>query len=97
MLPIIGLWYAGINTAAVCLFWWDKFRAKTNGWRVPEKTLQLSALLGGNHFNIGWIGGMWAMEQFRHKTKKESFRTPYFICTGLNVAALGYYLKKLVK
>jgi hypothetical protein len=38
-------------------------------FQVPEATLQASALLGG------WAGGLWAMEKFRHKTKKQPFRT----------------------
>lgn len=37
-------------------------------WRVPEATLCASALAGG------WVGGMWAMERFRHKTSKRSFQ-----------------------
>ena len=37
--------------------------------KVPEATLHVSALLGG------WAGGMWAMDKFRHKTKKQPFRT----------------------
>ncbi|KAJ3320607.1 hypothetical protein HDV06_005125 [Boothiomyces sp. JEL0866] len=54
---------------------------------VPEKQLQLSALLGG------WIGGMIAMQKFKHKTVKQEFRVPYFICTGINaVACLGFGL-----
>ena len=38
---------------------------------------------------------MWAMEQFRHKTTKTAFRTPYFLCVGANVVVLGgagYYM-----
>ena len=41
----------------------DKRRAKRHGWRIPEKTLFLTALLGGS---IGaWVG----MYLCRHKTK----------------------------
>jgi len=29
------------------------------------------------------------MEKFRHKTSKQSFRTPYFMAVGGNVIALG--------
>ncbi|KAI8915321.1 hypothetical protein DFJ77DRAFT_422936, partial [Powellomyces hirtus] len=68
-----------INVFAAGLFWYDKHQAQTRGWRVPEKQLQLTALLGG------WAGGMWAMQTFRHKTAKESFRTPYMLCVGGNV------------
>ena len=44
-----------INGAAVALFFYDKRQALSGGWRVPEKQLQLTALMGG------WIGGLWAV------------------------------------
>ncbi|KAJ3074027.1 hypothetical protein HDU98_012320 [Podochytrium sp. JEL0797] len=48
---LFGLYIAAINAGAVALFWYDKRQATTKGWRVPEKQLQLTALLGG------WAGG----------------------------------------
>lgn len=45
----------------------DKHRARTRRWRIPEKTLFLTAALGGSP-------GVWAgMYLFRHKTKHVSF------------------------
>jgi hypothetical protein len=32
---------------------------------------------------------MIAMNTFRHKTKKESFRQPYFVCVALNAGISG--------
>jgi len=53
-----------VNLAAFALMGIDKRRAKREGMRrIPEKTLFLSALLGGS---IGAIAGM---RTFRHKTK----------------------------
>ncbi len=45
----------------------DKWKAKHNSWRIPEKTLFIFAFLGGG---IGTIVGMYT---FRHKTKKLYF------------------------
>ncbi len=45
----------------------DKYKAKHNRWRIPEKSLFLFALLGGS---IGSIAGMYI---FRHKTKHTYF------------------------
>lgn len=74
--------YAGaINVGSFTLFGYDKYQATHKGWRIPEKTLQLSALLGG------WIGGMMAMKYFRHKTVKKSFQEPYMLATLGNIAA----------
>ena len=41
----------------------DKRRAIQRQWRIPEKTLFLSALLGGS------AGSILGMYLFRHKTK----------------------------
>ena len=56
-----------INAAAFLLMLVDKLKAKKNRWRIPERTLFGSALLGGS---IGTILGMYT---FRHKTKHLSF------------------------
>ncbi len=57
-------WLALINLAAFLLMWSDKRRAKRPGARrIRERTLFLSALLGGS---AGAVAGMWL---FRHKTR----------------------------
>ncbi|DBA88787.1 TPA: hypothetical protein ACH3X1_004202 [Trebouxia sp. C0004] len=43
-------------------------------------TLCLTALAGG------WMGGMWALQQFRHKTAKKSFQDKYRAAVGADVA-----------
>eukprot|EP00994_Dinema_validum_P004593 NODE_2647_length_661_cov_81.687908_g2177_i0.p1 GENE.NODE_2647_length_661_cov_81.687908_g2177_i0~~NODE_2647_length_661_cov_81.687908_g2177_i0.p1 ORF type:complete len:113 (+),score=26.05 NODE_2647_length_661_cov_81.687908_g2177_i0:53-391(+) len=81
--PCVGAYLAGINTVAVGMFLHDKRQAQLHQWRVPEKTLQLTALMGG------WIGGIVAMQKFRHKTKKQAFLIPYYGAVAANVAAFG--------
>ena len=56
-----------INAAAFLLMLVDKLKAKKNRWRIPERTLFGSALLGGS------IGAILGMYTFRHKTKHLSF------------------------
>ena len=51
------------NLAAFILMGVDKSKARRHLWRIPERTLFLSAALGGS---LGAIAGMWF---FRHKTK----------------------------
>lgn len=82
MSTLVAGYLVAVNAGSYALFWWDKQQANSRGWRVSEKTLQFSALIGG------WIGGMLAMEHFRHKTVKQEFRIPYFVCAGLNGAGL---------
>ena len=60
----MAYWLAAVNIAAFFLMWLDKRRANRRGARrIRERTLFLSALLGGS---AGAAAGMWI---FRHKTK----------------------------
>lgn len=59
---------AVMSVVAFLLFGFDKIRAKTELWRVPEKTL-----LGASFF-FGGIGALLGMRVFRHKTKHTKFR-----------------------
>ena len=62
------LWYLLlINAAAFILMLVDKRKARKNRWRIPERTLTLSAALGGS------IGALLGMYTFRHKTKHLKF------------------------
>ena len=45
----------------------DKRLSQRHGWRVPEATLFLLAILGGA------LGGVLGMQIFRHKTKHMQF------------------------
>ena len=56
-----------VNIVAFFLMGIDKKKAQTGAWRIPEKTLFLSAILGGG---VGAIAGM---QLFRHKTRHRSF------------------------
>ena len=63
MQPWIITYIIIINIISFFLMGQDKRRAIKHKWRIPEKTLFLSALLGGS---LGSIMGMYI---FRHKTK----------------------------
>lgn len=43
----VGVTLAGTNAVGFGLFWYDKEQAKHHGWRVPEKTLCMTALVSG--------------------------------------------------
>ncbi len=64
---VFEIYLVFINVLAFSLMGADKAKAKRGAWRIPEKTLFLSAALGGS---IGAILGMWL---FRHKTKHRRF------------------------
>lgn len=74
-----------LGAAAVCL---DKWKARHNKWRIPEKTLFLFALLGGCPGVYG------AMRWRRHKTLHKRFMwglPAIFVLQVLLTAAI-YYL-----
>ena len=79
----ILLWLAGINLLALVLCGIDKWKARRDRWRIPEKTLFLSAILGGS------IGLLVGMHLFRHKTKHKSFTigVPLIFILQLGIAA----------
>ncbi len=64
---IIEIYLIFINVLAFSLMGLDKRRAVTGAWRIRERTLFLTAILGGS---VGAIAGM---QLFRHKTRHRSF------------------------
>ena len=56
-----------INAAGFFSMLADKFKAKKNRWRIPERTLLLIAALGGS------VGSLLGMYLFRHKTLHPKF------------------------
>lgn len=56
-----------INVFAFLLYGADKKKARKGLWRIPEKTLLLSAALGGS------VGAYIGMKVFHHKTQKAKF------------------------
>lgn len=61
-------WMLAWNGIAFALMGIDKWKARRDRWRVPEKALLGSALVGGS------LGALIGMRFFRHKTKHRAFR-----------------------
>ncbi len=61
-----------INLITILVFAFDKARSRTNKSRIPEKTLLILVLVGGSP------AALYAMNTFRHKTKKYSFQIPLY-------------------
>ena len=61
------VYLAAVNILAFILFGTDKYKAVHHRWRISERTLFTTAIIGGS---LGSIAGMYA---FRHKTKHASF------------------------
>ena len=85
---IIPAYLIVLNLLAFLLIGLDKAKARRHRWRIPEKTLFLSAILGGS---IGAIAGM---QLFRHKTKHASFRIGMPCILILQLALAAYFILK---
>lgn len=77
-----ALYLVGVNLASIALFAWDKYCAERDLRRIPESTLLTVAAIGGS------LGAIAAQQRFRHKTRKEPFRTYLHVIIGLQVVML---------
>jgi len=82
-LGILGL-YLVASLITFIIYAMDKSAAKLGTRRIPENTLHWLSLIGG------WPGGLIAQQTLRHKSKKQSFRTVFWITVVLNVCALAW-------
>lgn len=71
------------------LFGADKSKAKRHAWRIPEKVLFGSALIGGA------LGALIGMQVFRHKTKHLSFKILIPLFLILNIVAVFFIYRAL--
>jgi uncharacterized membrane protein YsdA (DUF1294 family) len=78
----IAAYLAAINLMAFLAFGSDKRRAQAGARRVPEQTLLVLAVLGG------CVGAIAGQQLFRHKTRKEPFRTLLWSIPLVQAAAL---------
>ncbi|MBE5921440.1 MAG: DUF1294 domain-containing protein [Lachnospiraceae bacterium] len=61
------IYFIAINFIAFLLFGIDKHKASVGKWRIRERSLFITAALGGS------IGALLGMRHFRHKTKHTNF------------------------
>jgi uncharacterized membrane protein YsdA (DUF1294 family)/cold shock CspA family protein len=81
--------YLGLSLLTFAVYAADKRAAQTHRWRTPENTMLLIGLVGG------WPGAAIAQQVLRHKTKKLSFRTRFWLTVIVNVIAfvlLAWYM-----
>ncbi len=86
-LKIILFYLMIINTVCYFMFFWDKRLAKRGRRRISEKSLFLTAILGGS------LGGLLAMYMFRHKTLHRKFKLGMPLILIVQLALLVYLLR----
>jgi len=81
MPPLVLLMVAllALNAVSFLAFGWDKAMARGGRGRIPERTLLWLAVFGGS---AGSIAGQ---RLFRHKTRKEPFRSRLNAIAGANL------------
>jgi uncharacterized membrane protein YsdA (DUF1294 family)/cold shock CspA family protein len=80
--PVIFLLYFIASILSFILYAVDKSAAKKGAWRIQESTLHLVSLIGG------WPGALIAQQELRHKSKKQSFRSVFWITVIINSSVL---------
>lgn len=77
-----------INGITWAVYGLDKWKARRNAWRIPERVLLTLALLGGS------LGALAGMAMFHHKTRKPKFfvGVPLILCCESALAVLLIFL-----
>lgn len=84
-LPPLILWgYLLISLITFVVYAFDKTAAKDGAWRTQESTLHVLSLIGG------WPGALIAQQKLRHKSKKQSFRSAFWITVFVNVGVFAW-------
>lgn len=89
VLQIVCIYLVIMNILAFALFGIDKLKAAKHKWRISEKALFASALLGGS------AGAVLGMLLFRHKTKHWYFRYGLPLILALQIAAAVLIIRYL--
>lgn len=84
LLKAVLVWLSVINLIAFALMGLDKWKARRDAWRIPEKTLFLATLLGGA------LGGTVGMHLFHHKTRHWYFRFGFPVLLILQLLLAGF-------
>jgi uncharacterized membrane protein YsdA (DUF1294 family) len=78
-------WYGAASVVSFALHALDKWAAGRGARRISERSLLLTALVGG------WPGAILAQQSLRHKTSKPSFRWAFAAASSLNLLVLGLW------
>ena len=63
VITLLLIYIGAVNLIGFALMGIDKYKAKKRGFRIPEATLFIVAIIGGS------IGSILGMHIFRHKTR----------------------------
>ena len=85
---ILSAFWLTVSLITFGLYWRDKRKAETGGWRVKESTLHLAEAFGG------WAAAFLAQRTLHHKCSKRSYQKVFWTIVLLyEYIALDYLLK----
>lgn len=87
-MQLLFIYLAIINAISFLLMLVDKYKAKKNLWRIPERTLMGFAAIGGS---LGALAGMYLV---RHKTKHLQFTVGIPVILFLHVLIAVWLIVK---
>lgn len=90
LLKYFLIYYAVINAIGFLSMGIDKFKAKKQMWRIPEKTLLLIPLL------LGSVGSFIGMKLFHHKTLHPQFKYGIPAFFVVNLICIYYIFTKFI-
>lgn len=76
--PLVLALYIGASLLTFIMYAVDKSAARNGAWRTQESTLHVLSLAGG------WPGALVAQQKLRHKSKKQSCRSVFWLTVLLN-------------
>lgn len=88
-MELLILYLLIVNAAGFLLMLVDKYKAKKNRWRIPERTLIGAAVFGGS---IGCLLGMYTV---RHKTQHPKFTVGIPVILALQLIAASILIPKI--
>lgn len=77
-----------MTVMSLLIFGADKFQAKNNRSRIPEKILLISTFFSGT------LGAVLGMIVFRHKISKRSFIFKFFIAITIQIFLIILIIRK---
>lgn len=80
------IYLLAVNALGLIIMHYDKYLAKNNKWRIPEKTLIGIAVIGGS---AGCLMGMYSA---RHKTRKPKFTVGIPVILVLQILLWSLYI-----
>ncbi|MGV8082762.1 MAG: DUF1294 domain-containing protein [Coriobacteriia bacterium] len=84
---IVSGLYGVLSVVLFVFYGIDKAAARRGMRRIPERWLHMLAVLGG------WPGALAGQLVFRHKTRKQPFRTIFWLTVVLNCLALAAFVQ----